>query len=608
MKITNITIRNVVGAREINHAPRAPITLFCGGNHAGKSSINEAVRMAFSGEGIRVAPIKKHGALLISDGAKSGGVYVETDAGTAACALPSAEHELTGRMATGLPEALPYVLDAQRFAKLTAEERRTFLFALTGRKVTSEEVKRRLLERACNAEKIDAVLPMLRSGFPAAEAEADKKSSGAKTAWRALTKETYGKNKAAAWAAPVPTVETDLEELTTALQSAEVELATAQQALGAMQERHRAAVEREQQIHNARELVARLPRLQAKLAADQETLADVQAKLTSAQERAGEAPRVGLVHDLGAALSAVLHISDTSDGTIDRHGEIERWADMPCMTQVQAAYDSYVAAHGEPGKAGDPEARESIPEYTRARDTAKRAVENDQRDITQAEAAKTLLETLEAPDETALADNSAQADVVGRLVAARDAARAAVQKHVADVTAATTADEITKEAAQLHKDVIEWAALAEALAPDGIPSEMLAQALTPVNRALRDGSIATGWAQPNINLDMSITADGRLYQLLSESEQYRVDTIIAAAIAKMSGERILLLDRVDMLDLRGRMELLMWLDQLAENGEIESAILCATLKAMPSGLPPTIDAVWVENGSTASDQLAAEAA
>lgn len=602
MKITKVAIRNIVGAREIDFQPQAPITLLCGFNHAGKSSINEAVRMAFSGEGVRVAPIKKNGALLISDGAKSGSVYVETDAGSAMCVLPSAEHELTGSLATGLPAALPYVLDAQRFAKLTPEQRRTFLFGLTGCNVTTKEVKKRLLERGCNEAKVDAVLALLRNGFPSTAAEAEKKSTEAKGSWRALTKETYGKNKAATWTAPVPEIEADTDELLASLQNAEVALATAQQDLGAQQQKRKTAQQQQEKISNARAAAERLPRIEAKLAADQTTLAEVEEQLQIAQQQAGEAPRVGAVHEMARILDKLLGVIDTTDGSIDAHGDITFWPDMDWTDNARAIYAGYVAMHGEPGGAGDPEARARIPELTRARDTTKRAIENDQRDIAAAHAAKELLTTLEAPAAGEFVDVAHQQDVVADLVAKRDAARTELDKHNAKVTAASRADEITKEALQHHTDVAEWAAIGEALAPEGIPTEMLAQALTPVNRALRDGSIATSWAQPNINLDMSITADGRLYQLLSESEQWRVDAIIAAAIAKLSGQRILLLDRMDVLDLPSRIQLLMWLDQMADTGDIESAIICATLKAMPGGLPPTIEAVWLENGAMASQQ------
>ena len=66
-----------------------------------------------------------------------------------------------------------------------------------------------------------------------------------------------------------------------------------------------------------------------------------------------------------------------------------------------------------------------------------------------------------------------------------------------------------------------------------------------------------------------------------------------------------MLDRVDVLDLAGREDLLYWLDGLAANGEIETALLFATLKALPASLPENVAAFWIENGTTEQFKVAA---
>jgi hypothetical protein len=48
-----------------------------------------------------------------------------------------------------------------------------------------------------------------------------------------------------------------------------------------------------------------------------------------------------------------------------------------------------------------------------------------------------------------------------------------------------------------------------------------------------------------ITPDMAITAEGRAYSLLCESEKWRVDAMIAAAIAELSGVKVMMLDRMD---------------------------------------------------------------
>jgi len=67
-------------------------------------------------------------------------------------------------------------------------------------------------------------------------------------------------------------------------------------------------------------------------------------------------------------------------------------------------------------------------------------------------------------------------------------------------------------------------------------------------------------------------------------------------VAQLSGVRMLVLDRFDVLDLQGRGDLIAWLDILASDGDIDTALIFGTLKALPSQLPTTIAAHWLDNG------------
>lgn len=159
-----------------------------------------------------------------------------------------------------------------------------------------------------------------------------------------------------------------------------------------------------------------------------------------------------------------------------------------------------------------------------------------------------------------------------------------------------TAQKKTADAAAHAADVAAWDGIGDALAPDGIPGEILAEALGPINERLAQSAADAAWPQAAIAPDMSITGAGREYRLLSESERWRVDAMLAEAVAHLSGARLLVLDRFDVLDPIGRSQLLGWLDVLADTGEIDTALVFGTLKALPTGLPSTIAAHWVENG------------
>ena len=80
MKLARIEIDNVLGARHIAVDIATPITIFAGTNGSGKSSIQEAVRMALTGESVRVA-LKKDYPQLVADGAEGGVAAVTTDDG-----------------------------------------------------------------------------------------------------------------------------------------------------------------------------------------------------------------------------------------------------------------------------------------------------------------------------------------------------------------------------------------------------------------------------------------------------------------------------------------------------------------------------------------------
>ena len=95
---------------------------------------------------------------------------------------------------------------------------------------------------------------------------------------------------------------------------------------------------------------------------------------------------------------------------------------------------------------------------------------------------------------------------------------------------------------------------------------------------------------------MRIAYGGRDYAMLSESEKWRADAMIAEAIAHLSGVRMLVLDRFDVLDLKGREDLLVWLDILAQDGEIDTALIFGTLKGLPAQLPETVEAFWIDGG------------
>lgn len=579
MKITQISIENYVGARRIDIKLSAPVAMLAAKNYSGKSSTIEAVRHAISGdaitgEGARIS-LKKELSALLSDDSEQGFAEITTDAGTFSIVLPSGKghHSDDG--------ALPFVLDAQRFPKMTADERRSFLFGLMKVSRNGPAVLAKLKARGCDAAKSDEIAADLRAGFPAAEKAAQGKARDAKASWKTITGgETWGKDKSAGWAAPKPPETYGVEAVKEAenlLAETDAEIEATNQRIGELREAGRLRVEAECRLEELRKTAGVLESKRIKLAHDEAQHAEWTTKLSALPPAAGEKPRLFPCPCCGAALTHRL-----ADGA---------------LIEYQGANENT-----------DPDVEIKRKQQQEAVDLFARSVANDLRDIAAAEAAGAEIAEIEKNlgNMPAISPAAEEAKLT-ELKADRKARNDTLQSMCAANKAAHDADELTRKAAVHHADVLAWLEIADALSPSGIPSELLASALKPINERLAYHSDLAQWERPQITADMDIYTGSRerLYRRLSESEKWRVDGMIAAAIAELSGLRVLLLDRFDVLDAQGREDAIYWLDGMALDGVIDTAIVAGTFKTMPSGLPETIQPVWIENGTAGEIKAAA---
>jgi hypothetical protein len=590
MKITHIDAQNVLGIRAASVALNTPITLFAGPNGNGKSSLAEAVRMALCGDvAARGVTLKKDLAALVHEGAKNGAVEVELEGGLTPYALvPSGK---TPAQDVYVPHrALPYVLEPHRFAALDGNGRRSFLFGLLGIGIKAEEVIERLAKRGVDEKKALRVGPLLKAGFDAACDEAKRKATEAKGAWRQVTGEAYGSEKAKTWAAPVPAYDAEaFKTLSTELQHLEHAQEQWQQTIGrlAAQEQRRAEIAGK--LPALVELAGKVDRIEKKLAADRKNLAEAERQLAEVTAAAGQSQRDGLIHDLAAAVAYLLPLAQTPVSQEPPAQECD----------AEAALNAYEREHGRIGAVGDPAAAARLPEVRASRDLMDTAVANSQRDLAAAlrarDEAAEISEQLKAEfDGAALASARAESD---KLKAARGELLKKLETLRIQKAAAEVAQQKTEAAAGHHADVVAWDLIAQALAPDGIPGELLSEALTPFNQRLEQSARDAEWPVVKLDADMAVTTtDGRPYRLLSESEKWRADAMLAEAISYLSGLKVLLLDRIDVLDLKGREDLFAWLDILAAEGEIGSALLFGTLKSIPADLRPTVSGHWLQGG------------
>ncbi|OHP18381.1 AAA family ATPase [Pseudomonas aeruginosa] len=581
MRITKLEIANFQGLRHAALDVSAPVLLVAGHNGAGKSSLLDAISHAFTGKPGRVAQ-KQHIGQLITEGAKKGEARVEwlDESGEVqACsvALPSGK---------GSPLAdspfLPFVLDARRFAALDAKDRRRVLFDLTGASASPAEVAKRLEAKGIDLALFEKVKPLLRSGFSAMVSQAKDYASEARGAWKAVTGENYGSDKANGWEPEAPPAIVSKEELESAraeLQATAQDLDEAQQTLGSSKRAHADAQARASRITALRETAALADRRRNKLATDEKTQDEWSEKVMAAEAAASGEP-----------------------------------AHQPLTCpHCQGAVDlqaGQLVAHQPPAKVADPEAAKRLEEYRGYLASAQRAVANSQRDLRESEdaaaqAAALEGETAQAPSAEAIA-NGEQA--INELRQARDRQQAKVQSLQEAFNAAAQRQDVIKQAAGFHAEACAWSALADALSPTGIPAEILADAIGPVNELLQRLSGTAGWSPVQISADIDVTFGGRLYGLLSESERWRCDATLALTIATISGLRLGLLDRFDVLDIPARTQQAMKLFQsLAAGGEIDTLIVAGTLKEPMAKTPAWLQAVWIDSGQLVDQQQQAAA-
>lgn len=588
MKLSRIFIASLLGASSVELNLNAPINLIGGKNGVGKSSIGDALRLTLCQDLGRIH-LKKDAASLVTDGADSGVCQVQTSDGedfrasiTKAGAL---KNNLKGREAD---PRLVYALDGQRVAAMSDADRRAFLAGLLGITMDQKEVVRRLLEKGLDEKRVKRISSLLLMGFDGAMKDAAEKASQARGAWKVLTGENYGSVKAQTWAAPVVAFDAaELESMQALLASTEAGVGEAQQAVGALQQKAEQAQNVRTQLASLREAAGKLASRQAKLKHDEGELASWTAKLTEAEQKAGTAPRVGLVHDL-ARLVMLAWENDAFVGNV----------------RADEALTAYETTHGKLADeaVGDAETRERLPSILKSVQLMQSAVNNARRDLTESESAAAQITALEAQqaidfDAAALA---AAAENLAGLQGLRTVRAKAVQAMLDAKRINDSAAEKTATAAAHHADVVAWDAIAKELSPEGVQAEMLTAAMQPLNDRLAQSAADLNWPAVVVHPDMRVTAamnaTGRPYSLLSVSEKWRCDAMLAEAVSFLSGLHLLVLDGMDVLDAESRGQLISWLDVLATTGEVDTVLVMATLKALPSDLPASFATHWIEAG------------
>lgn len=573
MKISKLEISNVLAISRADIECDTPILMVAGSNEAGKSSLADAISMAMLGVPSRVKHKKDLGQLLHDDAKKGRVTLLDGDEVLGQFQLPKGEHTASE---IGSLEFLPYLLRPRMFAEQDSKERRSMLFKLTKQKNSIEKTAEMMLDRGCRHDLVEEIKPMLRSGFPEASKSAAENATASKSLFKGLTGDNWGSLQSAGWSVHIPDApdmpdvsqdaidseESRLVEMNTEIEKgiAYVAKLEGQAEQAANFNARKAALE---------EAAALLDRAQTKLAADRQSHADLEESFARAQANLAEA-QVGTVPVKCPCCEAELTI---------RGQALEKFSGAKADPKITTEMASNLT-----------KARSAL-------DMMKRTIENDIAAVTTAQNAamdlKTHVESGSPSVKPGAISGAAEALDGCRERAAKIRIRVEAMKQRKELL--DTAEETNAKAAQHHKNVMDWLKVAEALSPNGIPGEILATAIKPFNDSLAILSRLAGWKKVLLTDDMEITADGRLYGLMSESAQWRIDTLLACAIAQISELKFVLIDRFDVLDIKGRGQCIALLRELAGMGALDQAIVCGTLKTKYPDFAGATQ-VWFENG------------
>lgn len=620
MKLERLTCKNWMKVRDLDlDLSDSVVHLFAGYNEAAKSSIAEAVRFALVGDSPRVR-LKKDYDQLVTHGAKKGFVEIVVNG------IPIKRDVGTGRSETKLDDMTEHrlrcasiALGAQGFVDLTPDDRRRMLFELTQVNLEAGIIMERLKARGIAEDVLRRLSPLLRAGVASACSAATAKLKELRAKWSQITGEVYGEKKAESWMPEIPPAPdgmegTDIDEL-------EAQLSVAQTSLDKMNV-EQGKIERD--LSKRAEIEAQLRRLEnhvhnkavheSNLASLKEDLATHEAtvqRVTELLERAARAAQIHVCPGCGAQIK------------FDDSGEIE----LAALPPVEAVTDDdgsveFAGATTESDTALDDDQvtglqhEIAVAQREIARITAE-VVTTEKRLAAVRDAA--LLRT-RANDEIARLSTEEDlrkiTDAVPKMRESIATMRAGLDTYTAYQRRVEALASAQEQAADVHMQFIEWAKAEAALSPDGIPGEILAEALGTINSRMQASAHLAGWLAPRITPEMEIVREAgdmdglkeaeTVYGLLSESARWRVSAIVADAISSMSGMAMLVLDRADLLDVRAgaqessnRGKFFRWIRKLAID-DYDTILVMATLREKPVGMGKWVQVHWIDQGKVAA--------
>ena len=586
MKITSISIKNILGIEALEmDLSGAPIHLCVGENEAGKSSIRDALQLGLTGQarGLKTHQAQAH---LIRDGAKSADVVVSLADGRAIGwrKTPKTPASVTGPV-PGDQVMASILCDPLTFLSWPDDKRREILFRLIpGLNPTAGEIAKRL-SLACDEPKdrpfgkciLDLAKLAASKGFKAAEDEAVTR--------RRIAKRVRDEAK--------------LEEPETR--------ATIGGKVFILPDIQQAEVQAG--IDTLRAKRDDLLQKRGKMAGELDRLPALEQELGALVSNPAEPSDPSEIDEWQSALDINRPILEDLQKQVDAlaGGKAPRFYpvlcsefkghDLPCPKAGEVALLGQEAPNPEKVKKLKTDLQEQADQVARL-----------EKGLEEAQAKQTAYEdyTTKRQDLTdkiaKLKEQQAQATVTADLdqqIVGMDARIKIGYDLLGELrnfwNKKAAAEAAAVKRTEAEKEIVLYDALAKALAPDGIPSQLIGEAISPVNDLLE---VASGHLFPGRDLalteDLNIELSGSPYATLSKSTKFRVGVAFQYGLAKLAGARLLMIDEADILDPSNRTALIDFLLEIQP--DFDTIIIFATSQeAKPSPIPE-IKIWWLESG------------
>lgn len=561
MKINHISISNFCGIENFNAPTPAPIIFVAGHNKVGKSSFIEAVNLALTGEFARVAK-KKDFNQLVNNKADKGAVKVSTSQGDFNINLP------TGSGTQMNLEALNHSLLHGNFTAMSLDDQRRAINNLSPTAINEATIKQELANRGFG----NASHQLDLTNLPKAVEQAKDFAKQARTAWQTITGETYGSKKAENWqatVAPVAVVDVEqvpqgrIEHLQQDLEKAIAEKAQIQAQIDSNNEHNRRITQLQTQLAGVSALKRQLKQHEKELADNNERIVTLEFVMAHSQQFTCPCCQKPLFLQNGELVEA----TDEVIAKLAEHQNIDTSANINDL-RSRTNYLNQQIGNTTAQLANLDQLQAELDNLGDFRTSGQAVADELERLARHIVSTRTELERLQAVE------------------------RQANQATGGQQQAERQAQQTTVNALSQHQAVTVWTTIADLLSPSGDIGKLLSQSVQAFNDVLADVETMIGWQSVKFDYDNGMTYDNRPYHLLSESEQWRVDTAISYAFSQLANTRIFAIDRFDVLDLPSRLPVMKWLNGLAELGTVDTALVAGTMKEAPK-TPPTFNVFWL---------------